>query len=60
MPKLKKTKPDPGFYFILFSQFQMLRHWLASQEGLGFTTKLKVESKCGENVLVIFSQNKGI
>jgi hypothetical protein len=36
----------------------MLCDWLASQEGLGFPTKLKVESKCGENVLVIFFHKK--
>jgi hypothetical protein len=36
----------------------MLRHWLASQEGL--LPNLKVESKCDENVLVIFFTKKGI
>jgi len=60
MPKFNKPNQIQDFILFYFFKFQMLSHWLTSQEGLGFTTKLKVESKCGENVVVVFSQNKGI
>jgi hypothetical protein len=58
MPTFNKPNQIRDFILFYFFKFQMLHHWLASQEGLGFTTKLKVESKSGENVLVILSQKR--